>query len=95
MIWTTPHALPLLLLIIDVQTVKLQADERCPGASADRLLARVLKGHVISSAHTNSFDECVAFCVGNLKCYSINYYDRKKRCELNDKTTTVGTERDK
>ena len=92
MIWTNPQVLLLLLLITNVQMAKLQADERCSGASAERLLARVLKGHVISSLQTNSFENCVAICVGNLKCYSINYYERKERCELNDKTTFTNPE---
>ena len=92
MILANPPALLLLLLITNVQTVKLQSDDRCSGASAQRLWARVLKGHVISSVQTNTFENCVAVCVGNLKCYSINYYDRKERCELNDKTTFMNPE---
>ena len=92
MIWTKPQAFLLLLLITKFQTVKLQADDRCSGATAERLLARVLKGHVISSAQTNSFEGCVDRCFRNSKCYSINYYNRKERCELNDKTTFMNPE---
>ena len=54
--------------------------------------ARVLKGHVIMSEETNSFEGCVDRCFRNSKCYSINYYTRKERCELNDKTTFMNPE---
>ena len=90
--WTKAQAFLLLLLITKIQTVKLQADDRCSGATAERLLERVLKGHVISSVQTNSFEGCVDRCFRNSKCYSINYYKRKERCELNDKTTFMNPE---
>ena len=86
-----PQAFFLLLLTIGkIQTVK--AVDRCSGATAERLLARVLKGHVISSVQTNSFEGCVDRCFRNSKCYSINYYNRKEICELNDKTTFMNPE---
>ena len=92
MIWTNPQALLLLLLITNVQTVKLQAVDSCTRASARRLLARVLKGHVISSEQAYDLEDCADICYANPKCYSINYYNRKERCELNDKTTFMNPE---
>ena len=91
MVWTKPQAF-LILLIMTIQTVKLQAVDRCTRGTAERLLARVLKGHVISSEQTNSFEDCADLCHANRKCYSINYYKRKERCELNDKTTFMNPE---
>ena len=82
----------LLLLITNVQTVKLQAVDSCTWASLRRLLAHVLKGHVISSQQAYSLEDCTDICYANRKCYSINYYDRKERCELNDKTTFMNPE---
>ena len=90
MIRTNPQVLLLLLLITNVQTAK--PDDRCSGATAERLLERVLKGHVISSVQTNSYEGCVDRCFRNSKCYSINYYNRKEICELNDKTTFMNPE---
>ena len=92
MIWTNPQVLLLLLLITNVQTVKLQAVDSCTETSMKRQPARVLKGHVISSEETNSFEGCVDRCFRNSKCHSINYYEREKRCELNDKTTFTNPE---
>ena len=87
-----PQALHLLLLIINIQTVKLQTVDSCTWASPRRLLARVLKGHVISSQQAYSLEDCSDICYENRKCYSINYYNRKERCELNDKTTFMNPE---
>ena len=78
--WTKPQAFLTFLLIIKIQTVKLQAVDSCTWASAERLLARVLKGHVISSQQAYSLEDCADICYANRKCYSINYYNRKKRC---------------
>ena len=87
-----PQALHLLLLIINIQTVKLQTVDSCTWASPRRLLARVLKGHVISSQQAYSLEDCSDICYENRKCYSINYYNGKERCELNDKTTFMNPE---
>ena len=92
MIWTNAQALLLLLLITNIQTVKLQAVDSCTWASPRRQRARVLKGHVISSQQVCSLEDCADVCYANRKCYSINYYERKKRCELNDKTTFMNPE---
>ena len=92
MIWTNRKALLLLLLITNIQTVKLQPVDSCTETSMKRQPARVLKGHVIMTEQTNSFEGCVDRCFRNSKCYSINYYNRKERCELNDKTTFINPE---
>ena len=92
MIWTNSQALHLLLLITNVQTVKLQPVDSCTWASARRQRARVLKGHVISSQQAYDLEDCADICYANPKCYSINYYKRKERCELNDKTTFMNPE---
>ena len=92
MIWTNPQALLLLLLITNIQTVKLQPVDSCTWASPRRQRARVLKGHVISSQQVYSLEDCADICYANQKCYSINYYNRKERCELNDKTTFMNPE---
>ena len=93
LIGNTPQAFILLLLLItNVQTVKLQAVDSCTETSMKRQPAQVLKGHVIMSEETNSFEGCVDRCFRNSKCYSINYYNRKERCELNDKTTFTNPE---
>ena len=86
------QTLHLLLLILKIQTVKLQAVDSCTWASPRRLLARVLKGHVISSQQAYDLEDCADICYANAKCYSINYYNRKERCELNDKTTFMNPE---
>ena len=82
----------LFLLIINIQAVKLQAVDRCTEVSARRLRARVLNGHMISSEQANNLEGCADRCSSNSKCYSVNYYNRKERCELNDKTTFVNPE---
>ena len=43
-----------------------------------------LAGHVIASRSVAEIRECVSACNENLKCRSINFLTKEKRCELND-----------
>ena len=65
-----------------------------PTTSANRCDAsysiqdRVLKNHTIAIRPAERIEECALLCVDYPDCHSINFYQKHKICDLNDKTHT-------
>ena len=80
-----PIFVPLLLLL--TSTKKLQAADMCRRVHEGKLRMQVLTGHVISTQTTHGIEECADLCDKVPPCYSVNYYEKQRKCELNDKTS--------
>ena len=80
-----PIFVPLLLLL--TRTKKLQAADMCRRVHEGKVRMQVLTGHVISTQTTHGIEECADLCDKDPPCYSVNYYEKQRKCELNDKTS--------
>ena len=47
---------------------------------------QVLKNHTIKAGPAQLIEDCIIQCIKHDGCHSSNFYRKKKRCELNDKT---------
>ena len=83
----------IMILLAVIEVVKLQAADMCMRANEGRLRWRVLTGHVISTETTHDLEECADLCGKNRPCYSVNYYEKQRKCELNDQTSFHHPER--
>ena len=80
-----PNLVSLLLLLTTPQD--LQAADMCRRVHEGKLRMQVLTGHVISTQTTHGIEECADLCDKDPPCYSVNYYEKQRKCELNDKTS--------
>ena len=45
-----------------------------------------LRGHVVSSAPSSHISECWQVCKQNAQCQSLNYFVKRRLCEINNRT---------
>ena len=83
------RAYPILvsLLLLITSSINLQAADMCRRVHEGKLRMQVLTGHVISTQTTHGLEECADLCDKDPPCYSVNYYEKQRKCELNDKTS--------
>ena len=73
-------------LLIIIYWFPTTSANRCDASYSIR--GRVLKNHTIATRPVEGIEECALLCVDYPDCHSINFYQRHKICDLNDKTHT-------
>ena len=64
-----------------------KSTDMCRRVHEGKLRMQVLTGHVISTQTTHGLEECADLCDKDPPCYSVNYYGKQRKCELNEKTS--------